>query len=180
MSVLALVREEERRHLLRLSRTDPLTGLANRHAFFAEGARILEAAQGRPIALLAFDLDHFKAINDRHGHPAGDRILTLFAEAAREGAGSDALLVRLGGESSRPSCPDATCPGRRPGRARSRPLAARSASSGSPPRSASVLSAPDRRDLAGMLASADAPCTGPSASAGTASRSPIPVPVQRG
>ena len=157
MSVLALVREEERRHLLRLSHTDPLTGLANRHAFFEEGARILGAARGRPVALLAFDLDHFKAINDRHGHPAGDRILTLFAEAARDGAGSDALLVRLGGEEFAALLPGCDLPealGR--GAAIAGRLAARSAELGIPATVSIGLSAPDRRDLAGMLASADA------------------------
>jgi diguanylate cyclase (GGDEF)-like protein len=99
MSFLALVREEDRRHLLRMSHTDQLTGLANRHAFFERGARILATRRdGDPIALLAFDLDHFKAINDRHGHAVGDEVLRLFAEVARETAGPGALLVRLGGE----------------------------------------------------------------------------------
>ncbi|MDE4914782.1 GGDEF domain-containing protein [Methylobacterium sp. 092160098-2] len=99
MSFLALIREEDRRHLLRMSHTDQLTGLANRHAFFEQGARVLAARRGgEPIALLAFDLDHFKAINDRHGHAVGDEVLRLFAEVARETAGPSALLVRLGGE----------------------------------------------------------------------------------
>jgi diguanylate cyclase (GGDEF)-like protein len=99
MSFLALVREEEKRHLLRISHTDQLTGLANRHAFFERGARLLEERRRPdPVALLAFDLDHFKAINDRYGHPVGDAVLKLFADTARQTAGSEALLVRLGGE----------------------------------------------------------------------------------
>ncbi len=99
MSFLALVREEDRRYLLRMSHTDQLTGLANRHAFFEQGARILAMRRrDDPIALLAFDLDHFKAINDRHGHAVGDEVLMLFARTARENAGPDAILVRLGGE----------------------------------------------------------------------------------
>jgi diguanylate cyclase (GGDEF)-like protein len=99
MSFLALIREEDRRHLLRMSHTDQLTGLANRHAFFEQGARVLATRRGgEPIALLAFDLDHFKAINDRHGHAVGDEVLRLFADVARETAGPSALLVRLGGE----------------------------------------------------------------------------------
>ena len=99
MSFLALIREEDRRHLLRMSYTDQLTGLANRHAFFEEGARILATRrQPDPIGLLAFDLDHFKSINDRHGHAAGDEVLKLFARTAREASGPDAILVRLGGE----------------------------------------------------------------------------------
>ena len=99
MSFLALVREEEKRHLLRISHTDQLTGLANRHGFFERGARLLEERRRPdPVALLAFDLDHFKAINDRYGHPVGDAVLKLFAETARQTAGPEALLVRLGGE----------------------------------------------------------------------------------
>jgi hypothetical protein len=96
MSFLALVREEDRQVLLRMSHTDQLTGLANRHAFFERGGRILEGRRGTdPISLLAFDLDHFKAINDRYGHPVGDEVLKLFADTARKMAGPDALLVRL-------------------------------------------------------------------------------------
>lgn len=82
-----------------MSHTDQLTGLANRRAFFEQGARILKERSGAdPVSLLAFDLDHFKAINDRYGHLVGDEVLKLFADAARETAGRDAILVRLGGE----------------------------------------------------------------------------------
>lgn len=99
MAFLALVREEAQGRLLAASRTDHLTGLPNRHGFFEDAGRILIAqAADRPVSLLAFDLDHFKAINDRHGHAAGDAVLRLFAEVARDMAGPDAVLVRLGGE----------------------------------------------------------------------------------
>ncbi len=99
MSLLALVREEAQGQLAAAARTDYLTGLSNRHGFFEEGARILDRREPhRPAALLAFDLDHFKAINDRHGHAAGDAVLGLFARVAREAAGPDAVLARLGGE----------------------------------------------------------------------------------
>ncbi|KQP38327.1 diguanylate cyclase [Methylobacterium sp. Leaf104] len=156
MSFLALVREEEKRHLLRLSHTDQLTGLANRHAFFAQGARMLA---GRPVSLLAFDLDHFKAINDRYGHPAGDAILKLFAETARDGAGPDALLVRLGGEEFAallPGCDRQQALSR--GTAIASRFAAAAARADGPgiPATVSIgLAAPDARDLAELLASAD-------------------------
>ena len=99
MALLALVREEAQGSLLAAARTDHLTGLGNRHGFFAEAGRVL-AGHGpdRPVTLLAFDLDHFKTINDRHGHAAGDRVLALFAEVVRAGAGPGAVLGRLGGE----------------------------------------------------------------------------------
>jgi diguanylate cyclase (GGDEF)-like protein len=98
MSFLALVREEEQELLRRESRTDHLTGLTNRLGFFEQGRRILAAHTGNPVSLLAFDLDHFKSINDRYGHAVGDEVLRLFADTARDAAGPNALLVRLGGE----------------------------------------------------------------------------------
>ncbi|UHC16464.1 GGDEF domain-containing protein [Methylobacterium currus] len=99
MGLLALVREEAQGRLLIAARTDYLTGLLNRHGFFDEGTRILAARRpDQPVSLLAFDLDHFKAINDRHGHAAGDTVLRLFADTARRAAGPDALIARLGGE----------------------------------------------------------------------------------
>lgn len=99
MSLLALVREEERALLLTISRTDYLTGLNNRLGFFELGPALL-AQQGNSPAhsLLAFDLDHFKVINDRYGHDVGDRVLKLFADVARETAGPKAMGARLGGE----------------------------------------------------------------------------------
>ena len=160
MSFLALVREEEKRHLLRLSHTDQLTGLANRHAFFEQGARILREWPGRPVALLAFDLDHFKAINDRFGHPAGDAILKLFAETARAGAGPDALLVRLGGEEFAALLPGCD---RHQALSRGAMIASRFAAVAAGPEGSGIpatvsigLAAPDRSDLSAMLASADA------------------------
>lgn len=99
MSLLALVREEERARLLAASRTDFLTGLSNRQGFFELGPERLDrAGNSASHALLAFDLDHFKAINDRYGHEAGDSVLKLFASIAGETAGPSALGVRLGGE----------------------------------------------------------------------------------
>ena len=99
MSLLALVREEDRASLLATARTDFLTALNNRQGFFELGPRHLShAGKDAPHSLLAFDLDHFKAINDRHGHDAGDRVLKLFADIAREVAGTRAMCARLGGE----------------------------------------------------------------------------------
>lgn len=99
MSLLALVREEDRANLLATARTDFLTDLNNRQGFFELAPRRLsQAGTGASHALLAFDLDHFKAINDRYGHDAGDRILKLFADIARQVAGPGAMSARLGGE----------------------------------------------------------------------------------
>jgi diguanylate cyclase (GGDEF)-like protein len=161
MSFLALIREEDRRHLLRMSHTDQLTGLANRHAFFEQGERILAARRGvAPVSLLAFDLDHFKAINDRHGHAAGDEVLKLFARIARDTAGADAILVRLGGEEFAALLPGLDDRGaRRIGLTIARRFAAAAASADGPGIHATVsigmASLEDGSDLPGMLASAD-------------------------
>jgi len=99
MTLLKLIRDETHGQLLRESQTDYLTRLGNRRWFFEQGARELDGARGRgPVAVLAFDLDHFKSINDRHGHQRGDEVLKSFAETARDVLGSDTLLARIGGE----------------------------------------------------------------------------------
>jgi diguanylate cyclase (GGDEF)-like protein len=99
MTLLRLIREETHGQLLRESQTDYLTHLGNRRWFFEEGAQVIRDRAGRrPISLLAFDLDHFKAINDRYGHKAGDEVLKSFAEVMRSVAGPQALLARIGGE----------------------------------------------------------------------------------
>lgn len=108
-SLLAIVREEDREGLLMASQTDYLTGLLNRQGFFDMGPRLLsQAPHGTPHALLACDLDHFKRINDEHGHDAGDRVLKLFATVARDCAGVGALSTRLGGEEFAVLLPSAT------------------------------------------------------------------------
>ena len=80
--------------------TDPLTGLFNRRAFFA-AAHGLIAAQMRkkkPVSVLAFDLDHFKSVNDRFGHGIGDETLRLFASTASANMRTSDVIGRLGGE----------------------------------------------------------------------------------
>jgi diguanylate cyclase (GGDEF)-like protein len=99
MTLLRLVREESHGQLVRESQTDYLTGLGNRRRFFEEGARVFgERDAARPVSLLAFDLDHFKTINDQHGHETGDAVLKSFGDTARSLVGSNAILARIGGE----------------------------------------------------------------------------------
>ncbi|WP_447920356.1 diguanylate cyclase domain-containing protein [Achromobacter aegrifaciens] len=98
MTLLKLIREETHGQLLRESQTDYLTRLGNRRWFFEQGTRIIENAGRGPVAVLAFDLDQFKAINDRHGHQAGDQVLKFFADTARCVLGEGVLLARIGGE----------------------------------------------------------------------------------
>jgi diguanylate cyclase (GGDEF)-like protein len=99
MSLITLVREEDRARLLANARTDFLTGLHNRQGFFELGPeRLHRHGESASHALLACDLDHFKTINDTYGHEAGDQVLKLFAQVAGEAAGQDAMCARLGGE----------------------------------------------------------------------------------
>src|SRR4029079_7148191 len=79
---------------------DPLTGLANRRAFMNDAETMIARCNSRsePIALLLADLDHFKKINDVFGHPVGDRVLKLFADALNSCVERDDLVGRLGGE----------------------------------------------------------------------------------
>lgn len=83
--------------LSRAAATDPLTGLANRRAFDAALDRLL-AREGMTGCVAVVDLDHFKRVNDRHGHEAGDRVLVAFAELARGSVRDGDLIARLGGE----------------------------------------------------------------------------------
>jgi diguanylate cyclase (GGDEF)-like protein len=79
---------------------DGLTGTLTRQAFASEfEAALAHAAHfGRPVALLMFDLDHFKQINDGHGHAAGDAALKLVAGIVREKLTSSDLFGRFGGD----------------------------------------------------------------------------------
>ncbi|WP_051420911.1 GGDEF domain-containing protein [Paenarthrobacter nicotinovorans] len=77
---------------------DHLTGLLNRGAFLDLAARSLARPSGRGAALILADLDHFKAINDEHGHSAGDAALRAFAAACTASVRSTDLVGRYGGE----------------------------------------------------------------------------------
>jgi len=86
--------------LKRLASTDALTGAVNRREFIERGsAELARAARSRrPTTLLVLDLDHFKSVNDRYGHPGGDAVLkALVAMLKRETRVSD-IVARLGGE----------------------------------------------------------------------------------
>ena len=84
--------------LHRASTTDALTGVLNRGAFQDRLDEALAAHGGQPLVLALLDLDHFKLVNDRHGHPAGDRALRRFSEIVQAEARMDDVLGRLGGE----------------------------------------------------------------------------------
>jgi diguanylate cyclase len=86
--------------LAALARTDALTGVPNRRSWDHELSRAYRAAHDRHdhLAVAVLDLDRFKAFNDEHGHPAGDRLLRDAATAWRAALPADAVLARYGGE----------------------------------------------------------------------------------
>jgi len=86
---------------LRLASTqDGLTGVLSRHALREHGEQVLALAirYRNPLSCILFDLDHFKAVNDTHGHATGDRVLVQAAKACRETLRKSDILGRVGGE----------------------------------------------------------------------------------
>jgi diguanylate cyclase (GGDEF)-like protein len=95
---IALYQRSQHRAIsaMRLALTDPLTGLGNHRHFHERLQRELSVAQesGEPLTLCFMDVDDFKTVNDRFGHPAGDRVLSQIAARLRQGGES----FRLGGD----------------------------------------------------------------------------------
>jgi diguanylate cyclase (GGDEF)-like protein len=92
--------ERKNLELEALAATDPLTGAANRRRFTAVAQRTLKqhGEKGIAISILAFDLDHFKLVNDTHGHKAGDAVLVEVVRRLNLSLRPDDLVGRLGGE----------------------------------------------------------------------------------
>ena len=90
---------QESEHYKQLSTTDPLTGALNRNGFAAEmSQRSPDGKMLRNTTLMVIDLDHFKRINDSHGHDVGDRVLRETAQVIHEGTRATDRFVRWGGE----------------------------------------------------------------------------------
>jgi len=98
--VLILAKDRTVRFYKVAATTDPLTGVLNRRGFFEAAQSVMERHRNRkaPVSVLAFDLDHFKSINDQFGHAGGDAVLTLFAAVARRTLRLNDVVGRLGGE----------------------------------------------------------------------------------
>ncbi len=96
MSLYAVVHDEQKNEIAERARRDPLTGLFNRRAFFEQAEKL--EAQGAAFAILMIDIDHFKSINDQHGHLGGDRVLVHAARLIQGAFRADDIACRYGGE----------------------------------------------------------------------------------
>lgn len=91
---------EREKQLKELSVRDPLTSLLNRRGFFEAGQSLIDYSKRNknPMALAMIDIDHFKKINDLHGHYGGDEVLINFSQTMRQYFRNSDIIVRLGGE----------------------------------------------------------------------------------
>jgi diguanylate cyclase (GGDEF)-like protein len=100
-------------HLQVLTEIDDLTGVHNRRYFMAKlkGEFELGRHRSRNLSLISFDVDHFKTINDSHGHDAGDRALQLLTQVIGDHLRTGDILARVGGEEFAVICPDTSLAG---------------------------------------------------------------------
>lgn len=100
IGVLLMATDRLRAEFEHLATHDPLTGVLTRRALLAACSQELERSQryGRPLTLLMMDLDHFKQVNDSHGHQVGDKVLVDFVRRAAAQLRRPDLLGRYGGE----------------------------------------------------------------------------------
>jgi len=92
--------ENEKQIYRMLSQQDPLTKIYNRKKFFEEVDKELERVNryGQSLSILMFDVDHFKSVNDKHGHVVGDRVLIKLTEIVRKNIRKTDVFARYGGE----------------------------------------------------------------------------------
>ncbi|WP_332303453.1 GGDEF domain-containing protein [Rhizobium sp. GR12] len=95
-----IIMEDTETRLHRLAMTDHLTGVLNRRGLLEEFEHIKKRSptSSQYVALVLFDIDHFKKINDRYGHQSGDAVLVHFCNLAQHVIGDRGLFVRMGGE----------------------------------------------------------------------------------
>ncbi|MGD9599547.1 MAG: diguanylate cyclase [Steroidobacteraceae bacterium] len=98
LATLAMHQRRTTRRMRTLAHTDELTAAPNRRAVLGRLAVILTAEGAGPCSTLITDIDHFKGINDRYGHPVGDEVLKIVAQALRDALREPAFFGRLGGE----------------------------------------------------------------------------------
>jgi diguanylate cyclase (GGDEF)-like protein len=98
LAILAIYQHGSSLRMRKLAMTDELTGVPNRRAVLARLDPVLSSAAEPPCSILIVDIDHFKSINDHHGHVAGDQVLKVVADRVRTRVLEPAFFGRLGGE----------------------------------------------------------------------------------
>jgi diguanylate cyclase (GGDEF)-like protein len=145
--------------------TDPLTGLLNRRQLEARAAAAIHLARRhrRPLSCLLLDIDHFKEVNDRYGHLAGDAVLREVARRLRESIRRSDVVARFGGEEFLLLLPETECGGALLAAERIRRYLAAAPVALPPPRPALFVTAsigvagwsPDLPDAAALFEAAD-------------------------
>ncbi len=107
---MAIANADSVSELVEHATLDALTGIPNRRSFDQQLLREIERAErrGQPLALALIDVDHFKSVNDTHGHPVGDWVLARIAERLSREARTGEMVARLGGEEFVWLMPDTT------------------------------------------------------------------------
>lgn len=110
---MLLHKERAEGEAVRMATMDPLTGAFNRRTFHDIAEREIARARraGQPLSIILVDIDHFRPINDRHGHRAGDVVLQKMADVIRGALRKEDMLVRYGGEEFLVLLPDVPGPG---------------------------------------------------------------------
>lgn len=92
--------QEQREKLYEMATTDQLTGLQNRHSLTDISKKYLSESSrhGVPLSLMVIDLDHFKSVNDNHGHDKGDEVLSGIGELLKQSVRNEDMAARFGGE----------------------------------------------------------------------------------
>jgi diguanylate cyclase (GGDEF)-like protein len=113
LAFLLMHKDRAEAEAARLATMDPLTGAYNRRTFHEIAEREIARARraGQPLSMIMMDIDHFRAVNEQHGHRVGDEVLQRFADLVRSALRKEDLLVRFGGEEFLVLLPEVPGPG---------------------------------------------------------------------
>ncbi len=93
-----LALKKQNQEMRRMATTDGLTGVRNKRYLIEQGDRFLRDRRNLPVSVMLIDIDHFKRLNDTHGHMEGDRVLAAMGGILRDAVREDTLVCRFGGE----------------------------------------------------------------------------------